>query len=192
MSPTRKAILSVAVVAAGLVVAACPISNPGGGGTTVTQEILTMEEETFDLVNAERTNGGLAALTMNTNLRNLARNHSQDMASRDVLSHYSANGDDPFDRMAAAGITYTSAAENIADNYGHADPAQTAVTGWMGSAPHQANILTAGFTKTGVGIAVTGGGTYYFTQVFTEGYKLGEPVYVIEGYWVDADGVPVE
>jgi len=186
MSHARRTMLLFIVVAAGLVLAACPISNPGGGGT-VSQDILDMEERTLNLINWERTSRSLSALTMNTSLRTVARNHSQDMVNRGFFSHTNPDGDDPFDRMADAGITYSSAAENIAWNQGYADPVQTAVTGWMGSSGHAANILTSGFTKTGVGIAVTGGGKYYFTQVFTSGFKRGEPVYVIEGSWVEPE-----
>ena len=192
MSHFRKASFCLVVLVAGLFVAACPVSNPGGGGT-VTQDILDMEEQVHNLINTERTNQGLGALTMNTTLRNVARSHSQDQASQGGPStHDSSNGDKPWDRLADAGVTYTSMAENVASNSGYADPGQQAVTQWMGSPGHAANILTPGYTKTGVGVADAGAGKYYFTQVFTAGYKYGEPVYLIEGYWLGADGVPVE
>ena len=95
------------------------------------QEILDLEQEAFDGVNAERVSDGKAALAMHEGIRAVARAHSRDMARRGYFSHTNLEGASPFDRLAAAGITYTAAGENIAWNQGYADPAATAVSGWM-------------------------------------------------------------
>ena len=145
------------------------------GGSNISQAILDIEQEAFDLVNGERVNAGLSALTMRQDLRAVARAHSEDMLARNFFSHTNPDGASPFDRMTAAGVTYSTAAENIAWNsgYGASDTASVTVDGWMNSAGHRANILTAAFTYTGMGVA-TDGTQYYFTQVFILPTKSGD------------------
>lgn len=137
----------------------------GGGDGDVSQDILDKETDAFNQVNAERTSLSIDALTMREDLRLVARAHSQDMIDRAFFDHTNPDGEDPFDRMAGAGITYNSAGENIAKN-NFADPATQAVDGWMASTGHRENILRTSFTHTGMGIADDGSGMYYFTQVF--------------------------
>jgi uncharacterized protein YkwD len=137
--------------------------------STVPQEILTMEEQVKTLVDNERTAQGKPALAWNQAVRDVARKHSQDMIDRNFFSHVNPSGLDPFQRLTAAAITYTAAAENIAQNQGYADPGAQAVIGWMNSTGHRNNILDVnnyGFSQTGVGIAKKADGTYFFTQVF--------------------------
>ena len=50
----------------------------------------------------------------------------------------------------------------------------------MGSAGHRANILNATFTQSGMGVAVSGSGVYYFTQLFMRTTKGESEVYVLE------------
>jgi hypothetical protein len=143
-----------------------PGGGGGGGGTQVPAEILAMEDQTFDLINAERALAAIAPLVHDDTLRTVARAHSEDMVVRDFFSHTNPDGDDPFDRMLAAGITFQLAGENIAWNQGYADPATTAVDGWMNSAGHRANILRSEFTHSGLGVARKDPNAWYFTQVF--------------------------
>jgi uncharacterized protein YkwD len=175
----RACTLFTLLLAAGLLIG-CPASppttpgDPGAGDPTspVTPPDSAMtrqlELDAFALVNDERTARGLAPLSMDLDQRAIARAHSQDMVARGFFDHTNPDGDDPFDRMADAGITYSTAAENIAWNQGYADPAQAAVDGWMASAGHRANILNPALTHTGMGVAERGSdGRLYFTQVFT-------------------------
>jgi uncharacterized protein YkwD len=49
-----------------------------------------------------------------------------------------------------------------------------AVSGWMDSEGHRENILTPGFTETGVGVAFSDEGTFtyvYITQIFEGPYS---------------------
>lgn len=173
-------ILSI-VMLASLLVVGCP--PPGGGGKggdgSPSQTILDMETETSDLINGERALYDLGALTMREDLRQVARAHSQDMVDHDFFAHVNPSGDDPFHRMAGAGITYSTAGENIAWN-NYPNSVETAVDGWMNSAGHRNNILNANFTMAGLGVAHDGAGGYYFTQVFTDGAEdaPGEYVYI--------------
>ena len=133
---------------------------PGGGGNNASPEVLAMEDAAHGLVNAERQLQALPGLVHDNALRVVARQHSEDMVSRSFFSHTNPDGHDPFDRLASAGVTYVTAGENIAWNLGYVDPAATAVTGWMNSAGHRANILHNQFTLAGLGCAQRGDGAW--------------------------------
>ena len=171
-----------------LSVLGCPApSDPPDTGASKT--ILTMEQNAFDLLNAQRVQNGLAPLVMRDDLRQLARAFSQDMIDRGFFSHTDPDGKDPFDRMADAGITYTSAGENIAWN-NFDDPVATAVDGWMNSSGHRANILRASFTHTGMGVAYDATtGRYFFTQEFV-GTAKGATGGYVETYIYDPGAGP--
>ena len=68
------------------------------------------------------------------------------------------------ERVAAAGIPYKSAAENVAYN-NYPDPATAAVEGWIASEGHRRNI-EGNFDLTGIGVFRNEKGTYYLTQLF--------------------------
>jgi uncharacterized protein YkwD len=116
------------------------------------------------LINAERAKEGLSPLSKQSQLTTAARNHSEDMACNDFFSHTSPTTGSPFDRLAAIGYSYSSAAENIAAGYG--SPAAV-VSGWMSSSGHRANILGS-YTQIGIGYAYWSGSSYgsYWTAVF--------------------------
>lgn len=122
------------------------------------------ESQMVTLVNNERTSRGLAPLTVNESLQNLARRYSDDMFKRGYFSHYNPEGDSPFDRMEHAGIAYSYAGENLA----LAPSTELAMQGLMNSPGHKANILKPEFKQIGVG--VIDGGIYgkMFTQEFTD------------------------
>lgn len=123
----------------------------------------TYAYEVFELTNAEREKYGLSLLKWNDVLTEVAMAHSQDMATRGYVDHYTPEGLSPGDRLDAAGISYSMWAENIA--VGQATPEEV-VAGWMNSPGHRANILNARITEMGAGYA--SGGFYgdYWTQVF--------------------------
>ena len=62
-------------------------------------------------------------------------------------------------------ITWVSAGENVAWNQGYAQPADTAVENWIASPGHHSNMI-GNFNKTGIGVALSSNGKYYFTQIF--------------------------
>jgi uncharacterized protein YkwD len=113
-------------------------------------------------VNQQRTQRGLAALRLDPALVAVAREHRTDMFQRSYFSHDTPSGRTPFDRMHAAGITYTAAGENIA----YAPNVTIADTGLMNSPEHRANILRPEFTRVGVGI-VSGG---LFEEMYTQDF----------------------
>lgn len=133
------------------------------------------EAEVLRLVNVERAAGAncggveygpAGPLVMDALLREVARAHSLDMGERDYFDHTNPDGDDPFDRMEAAGFNGASPwGENIAAGQ---TSAAMVVSGWMDSPGHCQNIMEPGYRALGVGYAQVAGSSYahYWTQVF--------------------------
>lgn len=123
----------------------------------------SVEDEIVRLVNVERVKNGLQPLTSNWQAARVARIKSQDMINNNYFAHISPVYGSPFKMMEDFGLRFSAAAENIA--YGQRT-AQEAVTSWMNSPGHRANILNKSFTQIGVGVAKKANGTMYFTQMF--------------------------
>jgi len=125
------------------------------------------------LVNEERTRFARDAgpLARNDMLDEMARNRSDAMARGASFSHNDKNG-----RFIAADMMrnqfgpYGVFGENILTAGGQRafDPkafAKQAVTYWMNSPGHRANILSPNYQRSGVGVVLRGGNAYV-TQVF--------------------------
>jgi uncharacterized YkwD family protein len=115
-----------------------------------------------NLVNQERMGQGIQPLAVNSQLTTLARQKSQDMVAKNYFSHTSPTYGSPFDMMKNAGVTYSTAGENLAG----AQTTESAHQNLMNSPGHRANILNPKFTEIGIGIA---SGSIYgniFTQMF--------------------------
>jgi len=130
-------------------------------------------DSVLSLTNQQRANNGLAPLVWDPHLELVAQAHARDMGLRQFFDHVNPDALSPADRLDAVNTApWTSRAENIFA--GIADPvqdsAQLAVTGWMNSAPHRANILDPGLSSLGVGVYYhTGdpaGYRAYFVQLF--------------------------
>jgi uncharacterized membrane protein required for colicin V production len=67
------------------------------------------EKAMFGLVNRERSNRGLNKVVWDDTLLKPARDHCLDMFERGYFSHYSPEGDSPFDRLDKLGIEYKAA-----------------------------------------------------------------------------------
>ena len=120
----------------------------------------SFEAQVATLVNEQRAANGLAPLTLNSELSNVARTKSQDMHDNNYFSHTSPTYGSPFDMLKAFGVSYRTAGENIA--MGYTTP-EAVVSAWMNSAGHRANILNASYTQLGVGYVADGN---YWTQEF--------------------------
>ncbi len=148
-------------------------ADPAGGGsvsipTPAPTPSSTFEQEVVNLVNEARAQSGLAPLAYDPLLGGLAESHSEDMLQRDFFSHTTPDGVTFGNRVRQAEIP-GAAAENI--GAGYATP-QAAVTGWLNSPGHRANILNPNFTKIGVGHVFSANDpgaeqwNHYWTQVF--------------------------
>lgn len=120
------------------------------------------ERQMFDLVNQERVNVGLKPLEWDDRLVPVARAHSAEMFQLKYFSHQSPVNGSPFDRLKAAGITYTRAGENLA----YAQSVAVAHRGLMDSQGHRENILRPEFTHIGIGVVSAGAYGRMFTQLF--------------------------
>lgn len=108
----------------------------------------TQAKQVLDLVNAQRKNAGLGALTLDSALNNVATVKAKDMINNNYFSHNSPTYGSPFDMMKQFGISYRTAGENIAKGQ---QSAQQVMNDWMNSSGHRANILNSGYSKLGVG-----------------------------------------
>ena len=118
------------------------------------------EAQVVELVNEIRTQRGLNKLKIDEELSKVARKKSEDMKKNNYFSHESPTYGSPFDMMRTFGISYRSAAENIAK--GQSTP-QSVVNAWMSSSGHRKNILNTSYTHIGVGHVANGN---YWTQMF--------------------------
>lgn len=120
------------------------------------------EQAMVDLTNAERKKQNLGPLSVDATLMTMARDHSAHMARLNMLSH-ELEGRSLQKRITESGYKALRYGENVA--FGQRTPGE-AVTGWMHSPGHKANILTPDFTQIGVGLVKAKNGRMYYTQVF--------------------------
>lgn len=127
---------------------------------TQTQGNSNVESRVIELTNQERRKNGLSDLQGDSSLSNVARTKSNDMQQNNYFSHTSPSYGSPFDMIRDFGVSYNSAAENIAK--GQQTPEQV-VQSWMNSEGHRKNILNGTFTHIGIGYNENG---HYWTQMF--------------------------
>ncbi len=130
--------------------------NTGCTLTTIPVQNAAFEQEIVERVNTERAKANLPPLKNNLALSNAARYQANDMMSDEYFDH------DTYDRIngtltKVCGVwarvqnyyAYDAAAgENIA---GGQDSPEQAMTAWMSSEGHKANILNPNFRELGVG-----------------------------------------
>ena len=137
-------------------------SSSNNNSTSSTSELSKDELEVFNLINTQRVNNGLSALKIDSEVQNVARIKAKDMADNNYFSHTSPTYGSPFDMLKKFGISYKSAGENIAGNSSN----QAAVTAWMNSSGHKANILNSSFNYTGIGVVSSNKYGKIYVQMF--------------------------
>lgn len=118
-----------------------------------------MERTVLELVNDEREERGLAPLTWDDQLAELARGWSRHMADSGEFEHQD------LDRMLERSEGFTGVGENIFHATGPT-PASTIHVGWMRSDGHRTNVLRPDFDRLGVGFVCTEDGEVWATQRF--------------------------
>jgi uncharacterized protein YkwD len=164
MSRARSLATVVVALAASLAVAApSQAALKAGAERSIEQNMLV-------LVNAYRSQHGLAPLQSSTALMRAARDHSRDMAENHYFDHTSPDGEAFSQRLTRFGFRWTSAGETIAQASGLSNStaaASSAVTLWRQSPPHNRILLTGSFRSVGIGAWCTqddgGGSTCTFT-----------------------------
>jgi uncharacterized protein YkwD/ribosomal protein L21E len=148
-------------------------SPPGIGYTEAQAEALIIV-----LINNQRQQFGLPALSEDALLASLAKEHSISMVVSNFFSHERYPGERSFSygmlpgEIRGENIAMIPTRQYIPGPYlSLQEVCAWAVSLWMSSAGHRANILDARFTRTGVGVAFSEGGDYlYITQMFEGSY----------------------
>jgi uncharacterized protein YkwD len=156
-------------------------------------DALQIEYFVHEFTNEERQNHGLSRLEFDSEIIDIAREHSKDMASRNYFAHETPEGLNPTDRAEQSEyscqkmvglLIYSGIAENIFqghlfDSYytvndvitsydwiSEEEIAKITVDGWMNSPGHRENILTEIFDREGIGVEITQDHKVYVTQNF--------------------------
>ncbi len=146
-----------------------------------------VERVIFDETNKQRQLNGLPPLSLDPNLSDIAREHSQDMADKGYFDHTNRAGEGPTERAERHGYptrkmvgmwTWVGIAENIGkmptgdvEGRGYVESSPEAVgyaqvDSWMHSPGHKSNILGSDYDVIGIGVAFDG---RYYTS--TQDFK---------------------
>ncbi|MBM2820952.1 MAG: hypothetical protein HW405_712 [Candidatus Berkelbacteria bacterium] len=112
----------------------------------------TDETSMLEILNQDRVKTGLKPLSPDILLRNVARAHAADMLRTGFFAHTGPAGQTPFDRLAAANVSFNVAGENLA----LAPSMELGHVGLMNSPSHRENILDYNYTRIGIGILDAG------------------------------------
>lgn len=133
-----------------------PAGNPGGGNPTPGGG--DQSGGVLGGINAQRAANGCGPLASNGQLNAAASRHANDMQTNGVTGHDGSDGSNPASRIAAAGYAPVSVwAENVYWGTGGGATADAAVTWWMNSPGHRANILNCNLKDVGVAAPVVNG-----------------------------------
>jgi uncharacterized protein YkwD len=113
-----------------------------------------MESSISCLINDERASYGLQPVKPNSDLRQAALSHSNDMIDQSYFEHTSPSGLTFIDRIEATGymrsVRSWVVGENLVWGTGPLSTPQALVTAWMNSPPHRENLLRPSFREIGV------------------------------------------
>lgn len=117
-------------------------------------------------MNGARMRLGGAALEVDDSLAEVALARARNLIANGYFDHYAPDGESAFTELAARGIQYRLAGENLArNNYAESRTVGAAFDGLMASAGHRANILEPRFSSVGVA-AVQSGRMWVYVTVF--------------------------
>jgi uncharacterized protein YkwD len=142
-----------------------------GGMTPTADNLADANAAILCLVNAERADAGLGALTNNSQLQKASEGMAGRMVAEQFFSHETPDGKTVVDRIEPTGYIPSSddwvVGENLAWGSGALSTPQAIVNGWMNSPGHKANILAADYKDIGLAAAMGSpspsqkGGTVY-------------------------------
>lgn len=167
----------------GILPAAPDDGAPAAGGqetVNASTERARLELAVHERVNEVRREHGLEPLAFDTDLRAIARSHSEDMAEHGYFSHTGRNGStledryERFDyrcRVPTDGLRYKTGGENLFTMQSPValspeEIADRAVQGWLDSPAHRRNLLDLDWRREGIGVARAQDGRLYVTQNF--------------------------
>lgn len=127
------------------------------------------ENQILSLINQERSKFGLAQLSWDDRLAELARRYSEKMARENFFEHVDSDGNDVVARARQSRIRgWSKIGENLFTCSPTSELPRLSVRGWMHSPTHRENILDPEWHGTGIGIAYARDGEIYITEVFTD------------------------
>ena len=130
--------------------------------TNLGSDLNSLKNQFLYLVNKDRQEQGLNKLNLDSSINSLAQFRSDDMVNNNYFSHYDKNGNSANDIRKNYAISQV-----IAENIAKDTTLELAEYGLMRSAIHRANILSAEWTRMGVGITEDPSGGYIFVQLFS-------------------------
>jgi uncharacterized protein YkwD len=158
-------------------------ANFSGNSTTpvgISYNETEVEQLIIVLVNNERQSFNLSALSEDPLLTDLAREHSISMVENDFFGHERYPGERPLSYNMSPGdargenLAKIPTRQTIPGPYlSLQEVCEWAVSGWMNSTGHRANILEPAFNETGVGVSFSEEGAFvyvYITQIFEGPY----------------------
>lgn len=164
--------IPVQVVAQVNLTATLPLPQPAAAtpanSLPVATDLSPDETKAFDLINLERSKGGLQPLVVDPVLLFVARARASDMIVRGFYSHV-----DPVTHLLAAKAMLASlgvkmqASENFYSNRPYNDGFVPRATAWfMSDPPHRNNIMLWLWNRVGVGVASSPSGIAVITHEF--------------------------
>ena len=131
------------------------------------ESLVGPEAQLLERVNRVRSDHHLRALHGSQDLAQVARSHADEMAREGYLSHINPRGENPLQRVEAAGIQgFRLLAENIAASDVTGDRISAVVTEWLRSPIHRENLLNPAFNTSGIGIVQAPDGRTVFVELF--------------------------
>jgi uncharacterized protein YkwD len=131
-----------------------PVVDSGAGYFDAAFEAAVLAE-----VNERRTLAGLGPLSVEPRLTTAAKNYAKMLADYDWFSHTGPDGSDLVSRIEAAGFPFTVQVGEVLAWGADGWPAKDIVQAWMDSPGHRAQIMSAVYTRAGVGCYFTDEGT---------------------------------
>jgi uncharacterized protein YkwD len=124
-------------------------------------------EEAAAYISQYRASRGLPGVTVDPTLTQIAVLHARRMAAANRLAHVLPGQGSFAQRLSAGGFAARLAVENIA---GGPRSVAEALALWRRSPPHDRNLLTAGVSKLGIGVATARNTRYktYWTLILGE------------------------
>ena len=123
-------------------------------------------ERVIELTNQKRAELGLAPLTTNPLLNEVAQRKAADMFAFNYWAHTSPSGRDPWSFFKEVGYKYIYAGENLARDFMNSEGV---VEAWMNSPTHKDNIVNPNYKEIGVAVVngtLNGVETTLVVQVF--------------------------
>ena len=130
-------------------------------------------------IDRERVARGMIPYALSAELTQSAQAQANDIARTGNYSHIGSDGSTVFDRVARTGFGAYSWGRRLGENWAWYHDAAAAMSMWMDSAPHRANILHALYREIGVGIAPSRGNTIFVVDFGAEPNVL--PVFIDDG-----------